>query len=339
MLGRNIKYYRLQAGLTQAALAEKVGLQKMAICNYENDNRTPDTNTIGMLCEAMRISVEKLLDYQDGPIRIDNGDFRRTDSLTALQQEAILSQIECIANRYEAVAGFLGHGVIDSALPKPVQVPNNASDAAAYMREILGLAPTGPIGNLTQAFENVGVLVLLLEVGTADFSGYGCWAANDTLPIIAINNNMVAERQRFTLAHELAHLVFRFQGSNVEKKVDDIAGKFLLPATDILRELGAKRTSIGVPELSCIHDEYGVSIQCASLRIRQEGIISAKEYDRIKNIRIQNQGIKELPTRLQQLVCRAFFEGEIGIAKVAELLGIKIADARRLCNVEVAAEW
>ena len=42
-------------------------------------------------CDALNISMSKLLDYQNGPISIEGGYFRKSDNLSAIQKDAITS--------------------------------------------------------------------------------------------------------------------------------------------------------------------------------------------------------------------------------------------------------
>jgi Zn-dependent peptidase ImmA (M78 family) len=72
------------------------------------------------------------------------------------------------------------------------------------MREWLSIAPDGPVGNLVDILENIGILVYIHAFDDSHFSGVN-GSINDS-PYIAINENMTAERQRFTIVHELAHM-------------------------------------------------------------------------------------------------------------------------------------
>ena len=226
-----------------------------------------------------------------------------------------------------------------NTLPKEkIPVFEDANWSASYMRSVLGLAPTGPVGNLTSVLENKGIYVVLVEqrdmgVSTKNFSGYN-GLSNKGFPIIAVNESMVYGRQRFTLAHEFAHLLFT---NATERQIDDIAGRFLLPSEDLKREVGSKRPFISFKEIVYVQNEYGVSEQCIVFRARQEEIISQRTYDIILNAKEYPQDttdIREHPIRLEQIVCRAYTDNEISVSKAAELLNVDTVKAAAICGAE-----
>lgn len=57
-----LKEARTQAGLTQLALAEMVGLTKQTITKYETGIREPDLVTLDNLASALGVNVDYLLD-------------------------------------------------------------------------------------------------------------------------------------------------------------------------------------------------------------------------------------------------------------------------------------
>lgn len=57
----NIKSIRLNAGMTQQALAEKLNLDRSAIAHYENGDSTPTVKTLCKISELFEISIENLL--------------------------------------------------------------------------------------------------------------------------------------------------------------------------------------------------------------------------------------------------------------------------------------
>ena len=336
MIGKNIRFYRLMREMSQESLARTVGVGKMAISNYESGKRTPDYNTSRKISKALDISLAKLLAQDSEGLIIRHGAFRKHSSVTKSQQEVILGKVDRYLGRLFEAASFVG----EFALPPmpdidPAEVPD-AEEAGQHLRAILGLSATGPVGNITDILENKGFIICPCDYDGRGFSGNS--GTVNGRPYIAINITMPAERQRFTLIHELAHLAFKIgEEKNEEKVVDGIAGAFLLPRIDILRELGPKRKNI-TGELRMIQQEYGVSMAAIVMRARQANIITGKTYENtlkwIKSgFRTDEQSgiIPERPHLLEQLIARAVSENEIGISKAAELLELPLDDARRLC--------
>jgi len=83
------------------------------------------------------------------------------------------------------------------------------------------------------------------------------------------------DRQRFSVAHELGHLIFNQlskdnasnnevqseQGPDIEALANRFASAFIVPRAAGLQELGSKRKSLSIPELYILKHKYGFSIQ------------------------------------------------------------------------------
>jgi transcriptional regulator with XRE-family HTH domain len=59
-LGKNIKHFRLQRGLSQADLAEKAGVSITFVSNIERGNNYPLAGTICNLTKALNVEVWEL---------------------------------------------------------------------------------------------------------------------------------------------------------------------------------------------------------------------------------------------------------------------------------------
>jgi transcriptional regulator with XRE-family HTH domain len=60
MLGENLRAWRRARGLSQRALAERVGISARMLSLYERGARTPDGETLCALADALNISVSAL---------------------------------------------------------------------------------------------------------------------------------------------------------------------------------------------------------------------------------------------------------------------------------------
>lgn len=213
---------------------------------------------------------------------------------------------------------------------------DSAADAAVYMREAFGLPVNGPIGNLTRVLESKGVCIAIVKqedsgVPIENFSGYHA-VSNKGFRLIAFNEELTYGYQRMTIAKETARSLF----SNAsERQISSAARHFLLPSSDLVREIGEKRPNISFKEIQLVGEEYGVSDQCVVLRAREEGIITRETYSRIQNGKHYPADAyknDEQPVRLLQLVCRAYTDNLIGISKAAELLNTNTSYATELCE-------
>lgn len=335
-IGKNIRYFRSQKGVSQQWLADAIGVSKMSISYFERDKRRPDIETVKRICSALNVSLGKFMAFSDS-ITLSDGSFEKTDELSATQKNSILAQIRYSAQRYYDACACANVDCSECALPKDkVPMPDSAAEAATYMREALGLPVNGPAGNLTRTLENKGICVVAVKqddskVSTKDFFGYHA-VSNKGFRLIAFNEELTYGYQRMTIAKETARSLF----SNAsERQISSAARHFLLPSSDLVREIGEKRPNISFKEIQLVGEEYGVSDQCVVLRAREEGIITRETYSRIQNGKHYPADAyknDEQPVRLLQLVCRAYTDNLIGISKAAELLNTNTSYATELCE-------
>lgn len=61
MIGENIKRYRLEKSLTQKELAEKSGITRESIGNYERGDRTPPADILNKIALALDVTTDDLI--------------------------------------------------------------------------------------------------------------------------------------------------------------------------------------------------------------------------------------------------------------------------------------
>lgn len=330
MFNKNLKFYRLRNSMTKKALAERINVTPMAITNYENGIRKPDMEILKKLAGVLGVRVSDFLAVRNDKLEFHHRDFRKNTSLTETQQEYVRESVEEYFNRFMTVVEILGGEVLPEA-PKvgKLQLNIDHDEAARSLRAHLNLASDGPINNLIEILENKGILVYVCEIDNDKFSGMN--GLVNGRPYIVINKNMSTERNRSTIAHELAHLMFNWPKDMPDKDAESLAtaisGAFLFPKTDAIRELGVRRTSIS-GDMLLVAEEYGVSMALLVKRAQVSGIISDslanKYYIYASSIGWRKNEPsridEEKPTLFDQLVYRAINENEISIQKGAELL-------------------
>lgn len=316
-IGKSIRYYREQKDVSQQWLADAIGVSKMTVSNFESDKRYPNVEMVKKICKALGITIGKLMSYKED-IEIAEAVFHNSNKLTKAEKSTILAQVRLNVQMYHDACMCANAEVDENRLPKEkIPMGTDLEIIAAYMREMLHLSASEPVGNLVQTLENNGVFITIIKRSeiAKSFSSLAAMTTNG-VPIVAVSSALDRCGQREELAHALAYLMF----SDVNERVlNNAVEYFLLPSEDIIRELGRKRKNLCAKEIRIIAEKYGVSEQCVVCRVKEEGIISRKWQSNIQNI-IVDERKEELPTRLLQMMLRAYTEGEISISRAAELL-------------------
>jgi Zn-dependent peptidase ImmA (M78 family) len=102
------------------------------------------------------------------------------------------------------------------------------------------------VKNLVTVIESAGGVAFKFPFGTSDIDAISQWP-DGSPPLFFINSSVDADRARFSLAHELGHMVMHQQMTETaEEEANRFAAEFLMPAKDIRQDL------------------YGMSIERAS---------------------------------------------------------------------------
>jgi Zn-dependent peptidase ImmA (M78 family)/DNA-binding XRE family transcriptional regulator len=348
MIGNRLKRAREALGMSlrelEAAIQGQVSAQ--AIGKYERNEMMPSSTILLALSKALEVSPEYLLSERD--IELTGVDFRKAPQAGAKEERAVeasvLDQVERYLELEELLPGVEQFWEAPSDQMFQIGRIEDAEQAADALRHLWELG-IDAIPSLAELLEDKGVKVIALAL-PENVSGSKAFVQRpdrQDVPVIVVNGGHNGERQRFTLAHELAHLVLRFSGLNdaeQEKAADRFAGAFLMAKDMVRRLLGPHRTSISIGELAELKKLFKVSIASLVVRCAQLGIITKAVYGRlwaqIKDLGWNGQASNEpgtltaeVPQRMERLCLRAVAEGAISEARAAELLGISVRELDR----------
>jgi len=329
-LGERIKIARDASGLSLRALAEEVGVSAMAISKYERDLDVPGSGVLLRLAQALGVKVEFFFRQQE--VQLSEPVYRKRTTLPRKQEQVVLAQVQEWLERYLETESFFDlEGIPRFSLPdeaeRRVASLEDAEDVAIALRTAWGLG-LDPIESMVELLEDHGIKVGLVD-GHDRFDACTIWA-NQTIPVIVVKRDIPGDRQRFSLAHELGHLVLE-PGSEVdeEKAAYRFAGAFLVPAPKVRFELGEHRDILNLYELHLLKHKYGLSMQGWIYRATDLGVLSGSAARRLfQQFRREgwhreepgDQLPPEEPRRMQRLVLRALAEDLISQSRGAELL-------------------
>lgn len=338
MIGRRLKLARASTGLSLRELSDRMGglVTAQAIGKYERDEDMPGSRVLMALSTYLAVSESYLLSDED--LALEGVDFRKRTK--AREESTVEAQTLQLLERYLAIEDLLQLKSVEwdqpRSAPYAVSDLRDAEDAARSVRTEWGLGQD-PIPKLAELLEERGIKVLSLELEDIDGLAAGVRRqGREAARVIVVKRNAWAERKRFTLAHELGHMVLRpAAGVDHEKAAHRFAGAFLMPADVVRAEVGVRRTSISLGELIALKQRFGVSVQAIAFRCQDLGIIDRKAFSSLFRLFSQRgwrsppyeepaciAPQEETPKRFERLCLRALSEGFIGAGRAAELLGV-----------------
>ncbi len=137
------------------------------------------------------------------------------------------------------------------------------------------LVPSGPIRNLVAWVERAGCIVIHCDFAALKVDGFTVQIP-DMPPCIFLNRNMPADRQRFSLAHELGHVVMhQVPSPEMEDEADSFASALLMPERDIRPHLSGPRLTI--QKLAALKPVWRVSMASLLVRAKDIGAITENQ--------------------------------------------------------------
>ncbi|MGO2233988.1 MAG: helix-turn-helix domain-containing protein [Marinomonas sp.] len=349
MFAERLERARKAAGLSMKALADEIDLSANSIKKYEHGTAMPSSTNLLKLAKALSVRTEYF--FRPTKVEISGVEYRKRANTAQKVLARINGDVLDQAERWQELLEFYPDPVkpipefsLPENLPHRLDGLEQVELLAVQMRQAWDLG-LNPIHDMIDTMESKGIMIITTDVETdKKFDGLAGKIGNT--PVVVISTSQSGDRQRFTLAHELGHLVVHgrlSEGLDEEKVCNVFAGAFLLPAQTLIEHLGEKRRNIEPRELLMLKHEYGISMLAALYRAGQCGIITPATQKSLFMLfskngwRTQEPG-KEYPHEstflYKQLVYRALGEEYIGESKAAELLGMSVSSFHKERKLE-----
>lgn len=345
VFSQRLKNARLIQGMTQDEVVFALGetLSKNALSRYERGEMMPRYHILVALAKVLKVQLEYF--FRPFTVSVSQLDFRTKQELPSMERERLQLEVSAIMERYLLTEQLLG---LESRFVNPLQAlpalktAEEAEEAAQRLREAWKLGDHG-LMNIYGMIESFGIKVI--EITTSEAFDGMTGTVNDNIPMIVINTAMTVERKRFTVLHELAHILLWFDASLEPKMIERICNRFagaVLMPSELLKDLiGPTREQIGLRELILIKNHFGISLQALMYRAAELNYISRATIDRFRNyIKTNPREVdlgdfhgKETADRFEQLVVRAYHSNRITRSKAAELLQVQEQDLDRFYDV------
>ncbi len=343
-LAARVKEAAAHAGMTQAQLAQLVDIDPSALSRALTGQRNFKSLELGLIAEALHVSVQDLL-----------AEHPASDVLIAARAQpnanpAIEPALDRVRHMLDLDRLLADLGLESSAeVQRAVHGQSPAEQGeqlADGLRADIGLADEDLPYDLDAL---AGVLERRLGVDVAfeplPLGLDGLSATCDCFALALVSSGTSATRQRYTLAHELGHLV---AGDSQELTLDeDILGKrtpderranafaaaFLMPAAALTECV--PRGFVSEELVSQLLARFGVSLDALAFRLHNVGLVNAPARDRIRAMSssritlrtnrtadLQARNERRLPGNLLSRAVEAYALGQMSIRPLATLLNV-----------------
>ena len=339
---------RRMRGLSMDELVKLMNgaISKQSISKYERGVSSPRPHHLQLLMTALGITEEY---FNRETVKFTNINYRCKGDISDSQKEHIECRIREKVERYLEIENSLN---IYPEFKNPLSrikatTLSDIEKSASLLRDKWQLG-THPIYSISHLLETYGIMVVEMGIDCTELLGFSAIIDNKR-PVIVINikANQTIERQRFTMLHELCHILIFIKNMAESLELDEerlcerFAGTFLCPNSILTRELGEKRTTFALDELISIRERYGISIAAIVHCCKDIGIITEQYYNYVYDNYINKNKletgwgeypIKEHTNRFSRLIQRAIAEGIITQNEIAEIeIGaISINDKNRI---------
>lgn len=342
MIGNRIKQARIAAGLSLRELAAKVDyyVTAQAINKYEKKRSIPGNDVLHRLSQALQVKVEYFSKPSLVQVYLSEPIYRKRPTVKSSIIQTIQAQTKIHLEKYFEMEELFPNNYLKifTAPDKKKRTIKKLADVEILTRQLreewnLGIDPLRSVSNM---LEDIGVKVMMVD-SNKDIDGFSCWA-NETIPVVVVNKNFPTDRLRFTLLHELGHLLINCSSSrDKEAFANRFAGSFLVPEESAKYDLGENRKYINWWEFILLREKYGMSVQAWIHRACELDIISERyaatlfQFLRKSNLYDKEIGKPLRPescVRFEMLVYRAVEEKLISLNKAAELLNVSLVELR-----------
>jgi len=341
--GSLLRLARHLRGFTQKKSAERLGIAQAVYSRMENELVEIDDAVVAKASTVFDLPTEffELKDTIYGPPVSVHTMLRGNSQVTTRDVDMITAELNL---RLVHLRRFLENVDLNHSLEIPkldIEQYDSPADIAVIVRRHWQI-PFGPIKNLTRLLERAGVIIGYSDFRGASVSGV-TFSAPGQPPLILLNSGHQADRVRFTLAHELGHLVMhRFPTPEMEREANEFASALLFPRQDLRAALRGRRVNLAL--LAALKPEWKMSVQGILYAAQREKIVT-KNQARYLWTQISSRGWKtneppsldfehDPPTVLPTIIKAMFDDLGVDKSEVLQLARVHEAEFDRLYPME-----
>lgn len=274
--GAMLRLARQRRGIRQNEAAKKLDVSPTDLSRIENEAKEPSSDLLERASAEFEVPIEffELSDRIYGaPVSV-HPMWRKKADVTAGEMDAIVAELNVRVMHLRRLLQATDINPIRTIPHFDIEQYGSASKIAGLLRAHWML-PSGPIPNLTQIMEEAGIVIAHSRMGGSSVSGV-TFRVPGLPPLITVNSDQPADRMRFTLSHELAHIVMhQFPTPTMEQEANEFASCFLVPTKDVAPHFGPGR--VDLPKLAALKRVWKVSMASLVFAADRAGKITTSQ--------------------------------------------------------------
>lgn len=261
---------RLRLGVSKADLAGVVGVSPAAIGQYEAGVNSPRPEVLARLASALKVRQE-FFSVGRPLARIDtvNAHFRSLRSARVSDRQKALATATLVWELTFALERYIKLPEVELPSVRPGTAP---AEAAVALRRQWNL-PDGPVKHLVATAESHGIVIAIRPLHDIDaVDAFSVLIVDRPIIITTPRRSENVFRHRFSIAHEIGHLLLHGDSGEtsaaIEKEADEFAAAFLTPAASVDAALPQRLDLAALDKLGRI---WGVSPHSLVRRMVERG--------------------------------------------------------------------
>lgn len=342
--------------LSMEEFARLLNVSRQSVSKYEKGIINPSPEIIHLMSSKLNVPLDFF--YKDTDIINENQItlfFRSKKAITKKVKNACKYQVKWADDVKRNLEKYVDFPRVD--IPLIEEDYNNLTkddieNLAFKVREEWGLGDS-PINDLIGILENQGIIISDFTVNEyCEFKGIDAFSSwrNGTPYILKHSKKTSAVRTRFSLAHELGHLIMHNSLTNEEasnKTINDLADEqadlfasaFLMPIDIFSKDI----RSTSLIYLENVKRKWGVSLGAIIYRCEKNYLMSQHQIDYLKRQMSVNRYWKHEPLddvitikpqgMLKDTVLMLIEQGILNKAGIQSQSLLPLADYNAICNL------
>ncbi|WP_431126264.1 XRE family transcriptional regulator [Flagellimonas flava] len=322
---------RESRGLSQSELSKRLNISQGKLSKAEKGEQSINDSILVEL--ANQLNYPELFFYQQTPSSpVSHYYYRKRITISKKVMAKMESTIKVFRNNIDSLMDSVELPDFNIPTFDPSDdFPEEIARKARYLLKI----PNGPIGNLTNILERNGILIVKTDLFNEKTDGLST-ISDRGAHIIFLNERMPNDRQRYSLAHELGHMIMHFDipsdSEKVEEEADRFASEFLMPESEIKNSL----RNLNFNKLGDLKRYWKVSMRSLVRRAKDLGMLTSQEYRNFQ-INFSRRGMsksepiplpEEKPYLLNQIVKLHLTELEYSEDELARIVNLNLTEFR-----------